>query len=134
MRAMTVLVIIVAISVAGILLGGCRSQSLAACQAENTRLAKEAFDLQAKLADEKEDMENAGNVMGNVFLDLDAKEKQIAALEKENADLKKQIEKLSTTEDSSKRMVQGVAELKKMQREAAAKLKEQQAADANKPQ
>jgi chromosome segregation ATPase len=136
-RAISVFVIVI-FSVAVLLLGGCQSQSLAACKAENAELTKKVFDLDEKLASEKADMENAGTVMGNVFIDLDAKEKRIAELEKANAELTKANEelnaKLNGFPDSSKRLIKGVEEIRKAQREAAAKLKAEQAvADANKP-
>jgi hypothetical protein len=116
--------------------GGCQSSNLTACKAENAKLAKRVFDLETQLADQKEEMENAGAVMGNVFLDLEAREKRIAELEKENADLRKANEaldaKMSTFPNSSKRLIEGVQEIRRVQQEA--RLKAQQTpSDANKP-
>lgn len=136
MYALRAITAIITLFAAALLAGGCQSQELAACKKENADLAKKVFSLEAHLADAKDDMENAGVVMGNVFIDLEAKEKRIAELEKANADLKKEVEdlnaKLSAFSDSSRRLIQGVEEIRRVQREAAAKLKTQQtAADAN---
>jgi chromosome segregation ATPase len=138
MSAVRAIMVVLTLCAIALLAGGCQSQDLAGCKAENARLTKRVFSLETRLADEKEDMENAGEVMGNVFTDLEAKEKRIAELETANAQLTKANEdlnaKLNAFPDSSKRLIQGVEEIRKLQREAAEKLKaEQAAADANKP-
>jgi hypothetical protein len=118
---------------AAALLAGCQSTDLAACKEKNAKLANDLAKAEMKLAENTEDMDKAGVVIGNVFIDLEAKTKRISELEKANADLKKEIEILRLRPDESKRITQGVEELRRLQKEAAEKLKKQQAADANKP-
>ncbi len=116
---------------ATLLLAGCQSTELNACTDKNVQLTAKIGELEARLAEMSADMQNAGEYMGTVFLELQAKDEKIAELEKEIQDLHK---KLSQTPGSSERLIQGAREIREIQRIAVEKAARQAAADANKPQ
>lgn len=126
-RAYVMLTVAVA---AAFLLTGCQSDALKKCQDEkaflNQRIKEYKEVVQMK---DKTIAEYEGNIsdMGARFAQ---QEQRLAILEKENEELRKRA---GAPVDDSSRIKQGAEELRRMQREAAAKLKSQQAADPNKP-
>jgi predicted RNase H-like nuclease (RuvC/YqgF family) len=127
LRAYVMLTVAVA---AAFLLAGCQSDAIKKCQDEKAFLDqrikeyKEVVQMKDKTIAEYE-----GNIsdMGARFAQ---QEQRIAILEKENEDLRKRV---GVTVDESSRIKQGAEELRRLQQEAAARLKAQQAADPNKP-
>jgi hypothetical protein len=111
-------------------LAGCQSDDLKSCKSDKALLDqrikeyKQLVEMKDKIfADNAETIKN----MGVKFTEMSSK---IAILEKENEDLRKQ---LSITPESSQRLIRGAEEIRKFQLQAAARLKEQQPTDANKP-
>jgi hypothetical protein len=131
MNSIRMTLVVAGVLFAATLLAGCQSTELAACKDKTALLERRMVEYQ-QVVDmrDKEIKDKNDEIQG--LVDKVAKcEVKIALLEKENEDLHIAIAK---TPDSSKRIIEGVGEIKRMQREAAEKLKKQQAAaDANQP-
>jgi hypothetical protein len=113
-------------------LSGCHAGDLKVCKDDNAKLAKRLALAEKQLIDQQVDIDQAGVFIGSVLSEIEAKEARIAALEQENRDLK--ATKPTEPSVNSQRLLQGAEEIRQLQRQAALKLKAQQAAaDANAP-
>jgi chromosome segregation ATPase len=118
---------------AATLLAGCqpdRSQELAVCKDKNALLERRMVEYKQVVDMKDKDIKDRYDEIKGLTDTIAQNEVKIATLEKENQELHT---KLTQTPEGSKNVLNGVEELKRLQREAAEKLKKQQA-DANKPQ
>jgi hypothetical protein len=123
-------VTVAALFAAAIMLAGCQSEELKACKSEKAfqdqriKEYKQVVEMKDKTIAEHVD------TIKDMTAKLGERDSRIAVLEKDNEELRK---KLSMTPEGSQRVIQGVEEIRRMQQQAAARLKAQQPADANKP-
>jgi len=117
---------------AAALLAGCqpdRSQELAACKDKNALLERRMVEYQQVVDMKDKELKDRNDEIKGLTDTIAQNEVKIATLEKENQELHA---KLTQTPEGAKNVINGVDELKRLQREAVEKLKKQQA-DANQP-
>jgi hypothetical protein len=123
-----------------ILLAGCQSdqskalKELKDCKSQNSLLEFRITEYQQIVEDDKKGISGRDELIKSLVNKAKEKtqeyENRIALLEKENDDLRKALAK---TPDGSKRILEGVEEIRRMQREAAEKLRQQEVQKPTKP-
>jgi predicted nucleic acid-binding Zn-ribbon protein len=111
------------------MLQGCQSSAAGACKDENARLAARVAELENLLEEQRVELEGVGDFIINVVTESQAKDDKIAALEAENRELEARL--AAKNPDSARRLIEGVEELRRMQRQAG--LKQEPAAEPDKP-
>lgn len=112
-----------------VMLQGCQSSAAGACKDENARLAARVAELENLLEEQRVELEGVGDFIINVVTESQAKDDKIAALEAENRELEARL--AAKNPDSARRLIEGVEELRRMQRQAG--LKQEPAAEPDKP-
>ncbi|HSV27827.1 MAG TPA: hypothetical protein VLH60_08035 [Sedimentisphaerales bacterium] len=108
-----------------------RIAELDACNEKNTQLAAQIAELESRIINLDIDILNASEFVATVLLEFQAQKEKLAALEKENQNLRL---RLAQTPGSSEWLIQGVDEIRELQRRAVEHAAQQAAADPNKPQ
>ena len=116
-------VILAAALLAAFLLAGCQTGELAACKDRNSFLEYRISEYEQRIKVLEEGIQGRDGQIKDLTTQIAQNQERVSILENENENLRMRL--LEKPSEAS-RVIQGVEEIRRMQREAAEKLRQQQ--------